>query len=271
MPNTIGLEGLDQFGTLDSLPYSLDNNWTDEGICGPWTLEQIDQFNTNLDAIELSFDSASWDTACIKLQVGISFTGTGNLSVVLPDFVFAEAAITGTGTLTASADLVAPELASASFAGSGNLSASGTVIVPVSGAITGEGSLSASADFVLPEQVQALFTGTGTLNATANIVEPVSVQASFSGIGSLDGSISVTYNTNEAAFSGTGSFVVGFSNVFDVSAFIRGSTNVSAKLYIYGEEWSLVADEANTWTIVSPETNTWTEVQPGNNVWRLRA
>lgn len=228
MPNTIGLEGLDQFGTLDSLPYSLDNNWTDEGICGPFTLEGLDQFSGNIDALPFSLDSTVWNTACIKLEQNVSFTGTGNLTVLLPDFIFAEAAITGTGSLTASADFVSPELASASFA------------------------------------------GTGTLTATAIIVEPISAQAAFSGVGSLDGYISVTY-ANSAAFSGTGSLEIDFSSVIDVSAFIRGSTNVSAKLYIYGEEWSVVADEANTWTIVSPETNTWTEVQPGNNVWRLRA
>lgn len=228
MSNTISLEGLDQFGTLDSLPFSLDNNWTDEGICGPWTLEQIDQFSGNIDAIELSFDSVAWDTACIKLQQNVSYTGTGTLTVLLPDFIFAEAAITGTGTLTASAELLEPQQASAAF------------------------------------------TGTGSLVASADLVGPISAQASFAGTGSLDGYISVTY-ASSAAFSGTGSLEIDFSSVIDVSAFIRGSANLSAKLYYYGEEWSVVTDEANTWTIVSPESNTWTEVQPGNNVWRLRA
>jgi hypothetical protein len=41
---SLTLEQLDQFGSLDSLPFSLDNNWTDEGVCGPFTLEGLDAF-----------------------------------------------------------------------------------------------------------------------------------------------------------------------------------------------------------------------------------
>jgi hypothetical protein len=41
---SLTLEQLDQFGSLDSLPFTLDNNWTDEGVCGPFTLEGLDAF-----------------------------------------------------------------------------------------------------------------------------------------------------------------------------------------------------------------------------------
>jgi hypothetical protein len=56
---SLTLEQLDQFGSLDTLPYSLDNNWTDEGVCGPFTLEGLDAFGS-IDSLGFSLDNAIW-------------------------------------------------------------------------------------------------------------------------------------------------------------------------------------------------------------------
>jgi hypothetical protein len=65
---SLTLEQLDQFGSLDSLPFSLDNNWTDEGVCGPFTLEGLDPFGS-IDSLGFSLDDNIWNlstTTCAK-------------------------------------------------------------------------------------------------------------------------------------------------------------------------------------------------------------
>ena len=303
------LEQLDQFGALDDLPFSLDNNWTDEGVCGPFTLEGLDQFSTNLDALAFSLDSDVWNTACIKLARGVSFVGSGSLTVLLPDFVTAEAAFTGEGTLSStarltvsvqaeiagngelsssatrirtaqaeitgagslSADAVRVRLGDAQFAGSGSLSSDALRIRTAAGDILGQGTLSASARTQETFFVGANFVAEGTLNATAIIAEPISVAANITGTGDLTGNISVTYTNNSASFVGVGSLNLQIGDLLDVAGAFYGSSSVAASVYIYGEEWSPVSDETNNWSEIPPESNAWVEIQAGNNEWRLRA
>jgi len=309
MSNTLTLDQLDQYGTLDSLPFSLDNNWTDEGVCGPFTLEGLDQFNTNLDELQFSLDSEVWNTACIKLERGLSFTGTGSLNVVLPEFITAEAAFTGTGTVVAgafvtrdvqglisgtgtltsastrirtvdgaiagdgslSADGTRERLVAAAISGNANVTADSLRIRTVAGSILGQGTLTATVGKQETFFVDAQFTGEGTLTATAIIAEPVQVSANITGTADLDAYISVTYGDNVVAFTGTGTLDVSFGNVFDIQATMRGNLTVVASSYIYGQEWAVVPDEANTWTELSSDTNTWTEIEAESNTWRLRA
>jgi len=40
------LEQLDQFGTLEQVPYSFDHTWQTDEVCGDWRLEDIDSFGT---------------------------------------------------------------------------------------------------------------------------------------------------------------------------------------------------------------------------------
>jgi hypothetical protein len=121
---SLTLEQLDQFGSLDSLPFSLDNNWTDEGVCGPFTLEGLDPFGS-IDSLGYSLDDGIWlsTTTCAKI---------------------ASAEITGTGTLTATADFRLPIFISGSIAGVGTLTSDAFLERLAAGAITGFGSLSAS-------------------------------------------------------------------------------------------------------------------------------
>jgi hypothetical protein len=70
MPVPMTLEQLDVYGSLENVPYSLDNTFYDNGttICGPWTLDQLDAFGS-LDNLAISLDSSLWTTnACINLS-----------------------------------------------------------------------------------------------------------------------------------------------------------------------------------------------------------
>jgi hypothetical protein len=64
---SLTLEQLDQFGSLDSLPFSLDNNWTDEGVCGPFTLEGLDPFGS-IDSLGYSLDDNIWNLSTTTLR-----------------------------------------------------------------------------------------------------------------------------------------------------------------------------------------------------------
>ena len=43
MPLT--LEQLDVYGSIENVPYSLDNTFYDGKVCGPWTLEQLNNLS----------------------------------------------------------------------------------------------------------------------------------------------------------------------------------------------------------------------------------
>ena len=63
MPLT--LEQLDQFGTLEQVPYSFDHTWETDEVCGNWRLEDMDSLG-NLDQLKISFDDPVWTTLCVK-------------------------------------------------------------------------------------------------------------------------------------------------------------------------------------------------------------
>ena len=61
------LEQLDVYGSIENVPYSLDNSFYDGKVCGSWTLEQLDNFGS-LDSLTLPLDSELWVTgACINI------------------------------------------------------------------------------------------------------------------------------------------------------------------------------------------------------------
>ena len=55
MPTPLTLEQLDVYGSLESVPYSLDNTFYDGKVCGTWTLDQLDAFGS-LDSLVLSLE-----------------------------------------------------------------------------------------------------------------------------------------------------------------------------------------------------------------------
>ncbi len=98
------LEELDRFGSLDDLPFTLDANWMDCGIQGPFTLEELDYFSTSIDALAFSLDSPIWtspDTEiCLVYQPQV-ITGVGTVNAI-PEFSkTAQAIITANGQVVA--------------------------------------------------------------------------------------------------------------------------------------------------------------------------
>jgi hypothetical protein len=98
------LEQLDQFGSLDDLPFSLDANWVEDGICGPYSIELLDYFGT-IDSIEFSLDDEIWtlDTTCITLASAV-ITASGVVDASAEVFIGIDGAISASGTLSVSAD-----------------------------------------------------------------------------------------------------------------------------------------------------------------------
>jgi hypothetical protein len=74
--------------------------------------------------------------------------------------------------------------------------------------------------------------------------------------------------TAEANIVGIGSVSARIGFVRFASAKVTGKGTVTAKPYKFGEEWSLVPDEANTWVPTPVDSNIWTEIQPGQNTWQ---
>ena len=121
------LEELDRFGSLDSLPFSLDANWMECGIQGPFTLEFLDYFSTSIDSLSFSLDDPIWESADTEICL-----------------VYAPENITGTGTVNATAQFF--ETAQALITANGQVSASSTLLRTIKGAIDGIGTVSASAE-----------------------------------------------------------------------------------------------------------------------------
>jgi hypothetical protein len=146
---SLTLEQLDQFGALDTLPFSLDNNWTDEGVCGPFNLDTLDAFGS-IDTLGFSLDDNIWTltTTCSKVA-SAEVTGTGTLTATA-DFrlpITVEASITGVGLLAADAFLV--RLAEGSITGFGSLTSSVVRIQGAEASVSGSGSLSSSVTRIL--------------------------------------------------------------------------------------------------------------------------
>lgn len=76
--------------------------------------------------------------------------------------------------------------------------------------------------------------------------------------------------STDVHITGVGTLVAGVNYTVVSGAVINGSGGLTALGYIYGQEWSNVADEINTWTELSVESNIWTEIVPGNNTWQSR-
>ena len=136
----------------------------------------------SIDSLGFSLDDGIWlsTTTCAKIA-SAEITGTGTLTATA-DFrlpIFISGSITGVGTLTSDAFL--ERLAAGAITGFGSLSASVSRIQTVEGAILGSGSLSASVQRV--QFVDGSITGTGSL--TAGAFKQRLVSGSITGTGSL--------------------------------------------------------------------------------------
>ena len=206
-------------GSVSSLRYYQNQTIA----CGPWVLEDLDQFG-NIDSLAFSLDSAIWASAdtCI-LDFSGAITGQGSVIAAGKRTRTAEGVISGFGSLDGNG--LRERLFSGSIQAAGFLSSGTTRTRTADGSIFGIGSLSAFGGL----QVDAI-----------------------------------------AFILGNGEIVVNGQLIANKSATFFGISSVNATGYIYGQEWSAVADEANTWTTVSPESNVWTTRTSGTNTWLQR-
>lgn len=152
---------------------------------------------------------------------------------------------------------------SGAISGQGEVTAQAGVIRGGEAVITGSGAL--SADGFRQRLGEAVLTGSGSLTADALRVKL--------GEAEITGSLQLTAlgGINAEAFAyiqAFGTISVSPGLIFSGAGAFSGVGTVTARGYIFGEEWSNVPEEVNTWTPVAPESNTWTPVQAGQNTWQ---
>ena len=158
-----------------------------------------------------------------------------------------------------------------------------TCILEFSGAITGEGSVETAANYTAEgtgtiagagtlasgaertRTVEGIIAGAGTL-ATACVRIRADNLASIFGEGTL-AAFGGLEETAVAFVLGSGEIVVIPSITFSSIVALQATGVLSGSGYIYGQEWSDVAEESNTWTPVAVESNTWTPRTAGSNTW----
>lgn len=144
-------------------------------VCGPFTLEQLDLFGGNLDALEFSLDSPIWEstTTCVFYVDG-NVTADGDVNASVSRTLTVVGDISATGTL--SAIIVRELVASGAILAEGDVSASANRIVSLTPSISAQGDVSA--------------TVTRILNAVASVIADsvvtAAANAEFSGSGSIE-------------------------------------------------------------------------------------
>ena len=203
-------------GSVSSLRYYQNQTIA----CGPWVLEDLDQFG-NIDSLAFSLDSAIWTSAdtCI-LEFSGAITGQGDLTTQASAIRSSGGSITGTGGLISAG--LRERLSSAEIQGLGSLFSSGTRLRFGAGSIIGVGSLSAIGGLQI--DAIAFVLGNGEL-----IASPILI-ASKSG-----------------AFSGNG--------FMSATGYIYGEE--WNPVPDEANTWTIIPPESNTWTPVQAGQNTW--------------
>jgi len=189
-------------------------------ICGPFTLEDLDQFGT-LDALPFSLDSSVWESpnTCIMFFAG-AVNGTANVTAAPTRITLDSAAIDGTATVLAN----------------------GARVIAASGSITANGTV--TADGVRVRGANASILGDATVTALGGI----EIYATIN----IDGESQLSCYPN-AIWSGDSA--VSVSAIVDPIGYIYGEewSDVTEDSNV----WSIVSANSNTWTNVPAGTNTW--------------
>jgi hypothetical protein len=168
------LEELDRFGSLDDLPFTLDANWMDCGIQGPFSLEELDYFSTSIDALAFSLDDAIWTSPDTEICL-----------------VYQPQLITGTGTVNATAEFFKD--AQAIITANGQVVAAGIVQRTVQGAIDSAGAVSSDA---------------------TRVREPVNYQANYSTFGNAQlSTLTSNFGPSSLKLDGVGDYIKSPSNI----------------------------------------------------------
>lgn len=154
---------------------------------------------TNLHIIAVEILAA---TGGGSVSADAALSGTGTLTTSATGEKFTDAALTATATATATA--TGSKSVGAALSGTGNLTASATPSRNAAAGLAGTGSLAAAADTSKP--VAAALSGTGTLTATATVTSSGGVDAALAGTGTLTAT-ATSVKPVTASLSGTGTLV----------------------------------------------------------------
>lgn len=152
---------------------------------------------------------------------------------------------------------------SGDITGEGNISVAGNYTAEGEAEVQGEGTLTSSAERT--RTVEGIITGAGTLAAAYSRIRTDNLASIFG-----EGTLTATggLEVNAVAFViGGGELIVIPSITFSSLVALQATGALSGSGYIYGQEWSDVAEESNTWTPVAVESNTWTPRTAGSNTW----
>jgi hypothetical protein len=135
-------------------------------VCGPWTLEGLDQFGT-LDSLAFSLDSPIWDSAdtCV-LSAEASAAGLATIQISPVVTKIAGASVIGEAATLALGGFFLE--GSAAVLGQGGVVADGGLISFASGDIIGEGFAFASPSVIFLAESAVL--GRATISASGTIM-----------------------------------------------------------------------------------------------------
>jgi len=189
-------------------------------VCGPWTLEQLDQFGT-LDSLPFSLDSDIWLTACIRDGDG-AVSAVGSVTATPNRELVGAGAISATGSVTSTG--VRERFGEASMTASGTMASGGARVRQIDQLQR----IFAYGDLYGYPGIEYNFTAeiTGTCDVTAFPARTLE----FSG--NINGSCNVTavpYKYGEE-----------WSDVPDES-----------------NTWTPVSDGSNVWTEITSGNNSW--------------
>ena len=210
-----------QYVTYDYWDYGYAvGDATNSDICGPFSLEELDQFGT-LDALPFSLDSEIWESpnTCIMFFAG-TVNGAANVTAAPTRVRLDSAAISGAATVSGLGGLI--------LSGTGSITANGTVTAD--GVRVRGGTTSITGDAEITALGGVIYNGTAYIEAETTVI------CFSNAIWSGDSSI-----TSNAAVSTIG--------------YIYGEewTDVTEDSNV----WSIVSANSNTWTNLPAGTNTW--------------
>jgi hypothetical protein len=190
-------------------------------ICGPFTLEDLDQFSTSIDELAFSLDDPIWESedTCI---------------------LFSEGQIAATSTVDAGAN--------AAFEATGFISAESGFLSLVERTRTVDGFINAAGD-VSAEITKQMFVA-GEINAFGEMSALAGVEFSTEADIKAAGFVSAKAS---AAFNGKGNISANAS-VFAILYLYGEEWSVAPE-----EEnvWEEVADQSGVWTPITTGNNTW--------------
>ena len=262
------LDQLDAWGTLDSLPYSLDssvwstatshyasgNTSTSFSTSGSAeitflqnpSLDELDFWGT-LDSLPYSLDSSVWSTAKALYASGVTVNVAFTTSALEPE---REYGLIGT-------------TANVAFTTSGTATHVKTVNGTTSVSVTTTGGT--------PVKLRTM-SGTTSVTFTASALQPQQVQHR---VGTLAWAFT-TSGTLSVEYDGTGSTSIAFTTVGSAgyitlfSGTDSSTFSSTSELTKVGARWSTISEGSETWTNISEGSETWTPISEGSESWLIQ-